>query len=93
MLILTISKSSNDYNKIKCLTLFVIYMLLFVVVYNIWKLFENTIEQEHKYRRLINILMTKHRKEAFDELKKLKFLLFIIKVIMTAAESFSNSLI
>ena len=93
MLILMISESSNDHNKAKCSTLFVIYILLFVVVYDIWKLFENETEQEHKYRRLMNMLMTKHRKKTFDELKKSKFSSFVIKVIMTVAETFSDQLI
>ena len=39
------------------------------------------------------MLMTKHRKKTFDESKKSKFSSFVIKVIMTVAESFSNQLI
>ena len=90
MLILTINESSNDYNKIKCLTLFIIYMLLFIVIYDIWKLFKNETEQKYKYWQLMNILMTKHCKKTFDESKKSKSLLFVIKIIMTIAKNFLN---
>ena len=41
----------------------------------------------------MSMLMRKHRKKAFDESKKQKFLSFFIKVIMTVAESSSDQLI